>query len=174
MTFLPLRRLRSGSRMRPALARRMASCGNGPSVEHGQASPPTSAMPTPISLVPFARHAAPVQHSPCRMLTRKPCNCTSKKYRAALLLDRAGWHITNHLMVPANITLIFLPSRAPELNPQENIWPCLRANWHSNRVFETYDAIVEASCEAWRKLAALPATITSIGMGEWAHVGQTL
>ena len=33
------------------------------------------------------------------------------------------------------------PSRSPELNPVENIWQYLRANWLSNRVFETYDAI---------------------------------
>ena len=34
------------------------------------------------------------------------------------------------------------------------------------------DAIIEAACEAWRKLIALPETITSIGMRDWAHVGQ--
>jgi DDE superfamily endonuclease len=41
---------------------------------------------------------------------------------AVLLLDRAGWHITGKLDVPENITPIFLPSRAPELNPVENVW----------------------------------------------------
>ena len=39
---------------------------------------------------------------------------------AALLLDRAGWHTTTTRR-PRNITPIFLPSRAPELNPVENI-----------------------------------------------------
>ena len=39
---------------------------------------------------------------------------------AVLLLDRAGWHTTTRLTVPHNITLVFLPSRAPELNPVEN------------------------------------------------------
>ena len=46
---------------------------------------------------------------------------------AALLLDRAGWHTTAKLDVPKNITPIFLPSRAPELNPVENIWQYLAA-----------------------------------------------
>jgi hypothetical protein len=32
---------------------------------------------------------------------------------AVLLLDRAGWHTTGRLALPKNITLIFLPSRAP-------------------------------------------------------------
>src|SRR5215203_2926611 len=91
---------------------------------------------------------------------------------AVLLLDRAGWHTTARLAVPKNITLIFLPSRAPELNPVENIWQYLRQNWLSNRVFESHEAIVEAACEAWRNLLANPSTITSIGYREWAHTGQ--
>ena len=70
---------------------------------------------------------------------------------AVLLLDRAGWHTTGKLDVPDNITPIFLPSRAPELNPVENVWQYLRQNWLSNTVFENYDAIVDAACDAWRK-----------------------
>lgn len=48
----------------------------------------------------------------------------------------------------------------------------LRANWLSNRVFETCDAIIDAACQAWRKLIDQPETISSIGMREWAHVGH--
>lgn len=92
---------------------------------------------------------------------------------AVLLMDRAGWHTTAKLKIPKNITPIFLPSRAPELNPVENVWQYLRANWLSNRVFETYEAIIDAACEAWRKLLAQPNTITSIGMREWAHMGRS-
>jgi transposase len=93
---------------------------------------------------------------------------------AVLLMDRTGWHTTTNLDVPDNVTPIFLPSRAPELNPVENIWQYLRTNWLSNRVFETYDDIVDAACQAWRNLIAQPQTITSIGMRQWAHVGQSL
>ncbi len=75
---------------------------------------------------------------------------------AVLLLDRAGWHTTGKLDMPANITPIFLPSRAPELNPVENVWQYLRQNWISNTVFENYDAIVDAACDAWRRLIADP------------------
>jgi len=76
--------------------------------------------------------------------------------------------------MPANITPILLPSRAPELNPVENIWQYMRANWLSNRVFETYDAIIDAACVAWQKLIAQPQTITSIGLRDWANIGQSL
>jgi transposase len=91
---------------------------------------------------------------------------------AVLLLDRAGWHTTGHLTIPKNMTLIFLPSRAPELNPVENVWQFLRQTWLSNRVFDTYEAIVEAACDAWNRLMDQPQAITSIGMRDWAHVGQ--
>jgi len=91
---------------------------------------------------------------------------------AVLLLDRAGWHTTGQLAVPKNITLIFLPSRAPELNPVENVWQYLRSNWLSNRLFHTYEEIIDAACQAWRNLIASPETITSIAMRNWAHMGQ--
>ena len=93
---------------------------------------------------------------------------------AVLLFDRAGWHTTSKLDVPENITPIFLPSRAPELNPVENVWQYLRQNWLSNTVFENYDAIIDAACEAWRKLIAQPQTITAIGTRDWAHISQPL
>ena len=91
---------------------------------------------------------------------------------AVLLLDRAGWHTSGVLAVPKNITLILLPSRAPELNPVENIWQYLRQTWLSKRVFDTYEDILDAACDAWRKLIAQPHTITSIGSRDWVLAGQ--
>src|ERR1700680_2131764 len=50
----------------------------------------------------------------------------------------AGWHRpSERLVIPANITLLTLPPYAPELNPVENVWQYLRANWLSHRVWET-------------------------------------
>ena len=71
-----------------------------------------------------------------------------RRAHAVLLLDRAGWHTTGSLVVPRNISLVFLPPRAPELHPVENLWQYLRANWLSNRVVDSYDAIIAAACEA--------------------------
>ena len=96
----------------------------------------------------------------------------ARRAHAVLLLDRAGWHTTGNLVVPKNMALVFLPSRAPELNPVENVWQNLRQNWLSNRVFDTYEHIVDAACDAWRKLLAQPQTITSIGTRDWAQAGQ--
>lgn len=91
---------------------------------------------------------------------------------AVVLMDRAGWHKTDKLKLPDNLTIILLPSRSPELNPVENVWQYLRQNWLSNTVFEDYEAILDAGCRAWRKLIAQPDLITSIGTRKWATKGQ--
>jgi transposase len=96
----------------------------------------------------------------------------AREAHAVVLMDRAGWHTTGLLTIPKNVSIIFLPSKSPELNPVENVWQYLRANWLSNRVFETYDAIVDAACQAWNNLIDQPETITSIGMRDRAQTGQ--
>lgn len=91
---------------------------------------------------------------------------------AVVLLDQAGWHTTAKLGIPDNISLMPLPAKSPELNPAENVWQYLRQNWLSNRVFDTYDAIVQACCQTWNNLIDRPWKIMSIGIREWARTGQ--
>lgn len=88
---------------------------------------------------------------------------------AVVLLDQVGWHMSPKLDIPDNITLLPLPPRSPELNPVENIWRFIRDNWLSNRVFKSYDNIVDHCCGAWNKLIDQPWSIMSIGMREWDH-----
>jgi transposase len=88
---------------------------------------------------------------------------------ALVLLDQAGWHVSAKLPVPDNITLLPLPPKSPELNPVENIWQFMRDNWLSNRVFESYDDILDHCCFAWNKLIDMPWKIISIGTREWAY-----
>src|SRR3954451_17380142 len=85
-----------------------------------------------------------------------------------VVLDRAGWHGAGGLAVPENLTLLPLPSYAPELNPVENVWEYLRQNKLGHRVWEGYDAIVATSCEAWNWLAAAPDRLALITRREWA------
>lgn len=91
---------------------------------------------------------------------------------AVVLLDKAAWHTTRKLEVPENISLLPLPPASPELNPQENIWQFLRHNFLSNRVFAHYEAVVEASADAWNKLIQEPGRIASIATRSWAISGQ--
>jgi hypothetical protein len=86
------------------------------------------------------------------------------------------------LVVPANITLIPLPPKCPELNPAfakrsrfavaqgvENIWAFMRDNWLSNRIFTSYQNILEHCCQAWNRLTDQPWRIMSIRMREWVN-----
>ncbi|ARQ09185.1 IS630 family insertion sequence transposase domain-containing protein [Rhizobium etli] len=88
---------------------------------------------------------------------------------AILIMDQAGWHMSNNLLVPENITILPLPPKSPELNPVENIWQFMRENWLSNRVFKSYDDIVDHCCHAWRRLQSQPWRIMAIGKRQWAH-----
>src|SRR5918995_3527435 len=40
-----------------------------------------------------------------------------------LVLDNAGWHGPEGLVVPEGISLVFLPPYSPELQPAEHLWP---------------------------------------------------
>ena len=53
---------------------------------------------------------------------------------AVVLMDQAGWHTSDKLDLPANISILLLPPKSPELNPTENTWQFLRDNRLSNRV----------------------------------------
>lgn len=89
-----------------------------------------------------------------------------------VIMDRAGWHETKNLIVPENLAIVLLPARSPELNSAENVWQYLRQNWLSNRVFEDFNAILDAGCDAWNRLIAMPDTIRSIGWRDWALTGR--
>lgn len=88
---------------------------------------------------------------------------------AIILVDQAGWHLSHALYVPDNMTLLPLPSKSPELNPVENVWQFMRDNWLSNRVFKSYNDIVDHCCFAWNSLTDQPWKIMSIGLRDWAH-----
>ena len=88
---------------------------------------------------------------------------------AIIIVDQAGWHSSKGLEAPDNITLLPLPPKSPELNPVENICQFMRDNWLSNRVFTSYNDIIDHCCFAWNRLIDEPWTIMSIGLRNWAH-----
>jgi hypothetical protein len=45
----------------------------------------------------------------------------------------------------------------------------MRDNWLSNRVFTSYDDILDHCCQAWNKLAEKPWIVMSIGLRQWAY-----
>ncbi|MBB5696167.1 hypothetical protein FHS87_004237, partial [Roseomonas pecuniae] len=52
----------------------------------------------------------------------------------------------------------------------ENVWEYLRQNLLSHRVWDSYDAIVDACCHAWSNLMSTPEQIASITRRSWTQV----
>lgn len=61
-----------------------------------------------------------------------------------LVLDGAGWHKSNALLVPANIKLVHLPAYSPELNPVERLWAYMKYCLIRNKVYASIKALEEA------------------------------
>ncbi len=93
-----------------------------------------------------------------------------KGRHALIVLDGASWHTTPKLECPENISLLPLPPYSPELNPTEYVWEQLRQNSLSNRCFETYEAVVDACCEAWNSFTGIPGSIKSLCSRKWASL----
>ena len=84
-----------------------------------------------------------------------------------MVMDQAGWHGANALVVPPSMTLMPLPPRSPELNPVERLWLYLKQKYLSFRVLDDYDAIEAAICRAWKMLLAEPGRLTSLSSYPW-------
>lgn len=69
-----------------------------------------------------------------------------------LVLDQAGWHSSQDLQAPENITLLALPAYSPELNPVERLWQYLRSHFLSNRPYRNYDDLFTTCGDAWNRL----------------------
>lgn len=79
---------------------------------------------------------------------------------AVLIMDQAGWHKSRGVVMPGQITALYLPPYSPELNPAENLWHYLRSHYLSNRVYDDYDHLLDAGTQAWQQLT--PEIIKSV------------
>ena len=93
-----------------------------------------------------------------------------------VLLDQAGWHQSERLVIPENITLMSLPAKAPGLNSVVNVWQFMRENWFSNRIFTSYGDILDHCCEAWNRLTR-PALAHHVHrtarLGSWVLINES-
>jgi len=51
-----------------------------------------------------------------------------------------------------------------------NVWEYLREDKLSAGIWDTYDAILDACCDAWNWLVGDPGRIRAISTGAWATV----
>jgi hypothetical protein len=87
---------------------------------------------------------------------------------AVMVMDQAGWHITDGLKVPLNMSLVQLPPYSPELNPVERVWLYLRERYFSHRLLDSYGSIADALCIGWNKLTAT----TLASLTEYPYLNQ--
>ena len=82
-----------------------------------------------------------------------------------LVCDGAMWHKANSLVIPAQITLIFIPPYTPEMNPIEQIWKEIRKRGFRNEVFKTLEKVIDRLCDVINNLPA--SVIQSITGRQW-------
>lgn len=85
----------------------------------------------------------------------------------AMLLDGAGWHRANDLVVPHTMTLVPLPPYSPDLNPAEHVWEYLRENDLRNQVFPDLDKVTDAVEIGLHRLHNQPDLLRSMTAFPW-------
>jgi transposase len=79
-----------------------------------------------------------------------------------LVLDGAPNHRCSDLAVPDNITLLFLPPYAPQLNPKENLRDEIREKIFKNYALKSIDAVYHKLDEAILYIERNPEIVKSI------------
>jgi DDE superfamily endonuclease len=74
----------------------------------------------------------------------------------------AGALCCHDLAVPANLSLLFLPPYAPELNPKENLWDEIREKIFENHALRSIDAVHRKLNEAILNIERNPRLVKSI------------
>ena len=75
-----------------------------------------------------------------------------KDRHIVMILDGAGAHKSKQLILPENISFIFLPSFSPELNPIERLWSYFKRNYLSFNIYKNYEEIVQKCSDGWNQL----------------------
>ncbi len=83
-----------------------------------------------------------------------------------LLMDRAGWHTSQHVHCPSAIHPCFLPAYSPELQPAEHLWPLTNTPL-ANRCFASLDELEAVQAERCNWLQDHPELIRSATCFHW-------
>ena len=89
-----------------------------------------------------------------------------------LVLDGAPNYRSSELVLPDNITLLYLPPYSPELNPKENLWDEIREKIFKNYALKSMDAVraklkqailyIERNPKIVRSITSFPYIVNSI------------
>jgi transposase len=75
-----------------------------------------------------------------------------------LVLDGASNHRSGALVVPDNITLLYLRPYSPELNPKGNLWDEIREKIFKNFALKSMDAVRAKLKQAISTSSAIPSS----------------
>jgi hypothetical protein len=94
---------------------------------------------------------------------------------AALLVDQAGWHPSDRLIVPAKHHSDPVAGEMSGTEPAGNIWQFMRDNRLSNRIFKSVDDIVDHCCtdtEQARRSTLADHVHRPAGLGLWVTITE--
>lgn len=94
---------------------------------------------------------------------------SQRNSRSFLLVvyDGAPCHSPGVLDIPANMMVVKLPSKSPNLNPSENNWDDMREKFFHNLVFDSMSAVENRLITACNYYESHPEIIRSIAAWEW-------
>ena len=88
---------------------------------------------------------------------------------AAILVDQAGLRLSGGPRPSVQHHAYPLLAKCPDFDRQENTSQFMGENWALNRVFKSYEQIVDLCCNAWNRLMDQPRRIMSVGMRRWPY-----
>ena len=83
-----------------------------------------------------------------------------------IVMDRAGWHKSEKLVIPDGIHLIFQPANSPEVQPAENMWDLLD-EVVANCLITDIDELEELVAARCRDLPQMTEQISSRTLFPW-------
>jgi putative transposase len=104
----------------------------------------------------------PHADTPARSLYLAEVSGRHPHEHSLMFMDRAGWHQSQALLVPANITVAWLPPYSPQGNPQERVWREVRRHPFGNHDFDSMAAVETALERRRRQWESTPAQIQSL------------
>jgi transposase len=86
--------------------------------------------------------------------------------RIVLVVDQAGWHCSDDVVIPQGVHLVFQPPYSPELQPAERLWS-LSDEALVNERFTDLEALIDAQAERCRRLCEQPEIIRAHTHFHW-------
>lgn len=93
--------------------------------------------------------------------------------RLVVVLDNAGWHSSQRVVVPAGMALCFQPPHSPEVNVMEQVWQWVRGQYTRGELVTTDRQLDGVLCDALDGLMNDPAQVRSLTNQPWLYASAS-